>query len=118
MIVEDLFFATKISTAAQALGVVVEPAPLAGVLEQCRHSAPDLIIADLHGPGDVLGAVSALKAEETRSIPIVGFYSHVDAELREAALDAGVDQVLPRSAFTAKLAEILAGDGKKDRKTR
>jgi NADH:ubiquinone oxidoreductase subunit 6 (subunit J) len=39
----------------------------------------------------------------------VGFYPHVDRALREAALAAGVDQVLPRSAFTVRLAALLAG---------
>jgi hypothetical protein len=30
--------------------------------------------------------------------------------LRTAALEAGADRVLPRSAFTAKLPQLLAGE--------
>jgi hypothetical protein len=47
----------------------------------------------------------------TRSIHVIGFYSHVDRELREAALAAGLDQVLPRSAFTVRLPALLEGEG-------
>ena len=45
----------------------------------------------------------------TRELRVVGFYSHVDQATREAALASGVDDVLPRSAFTARLPAILAG---------
>jgi hypothetical protein len=37
----------------------------------------------------------------------VGFLSHVQTELAEKALAAGCQEVLPRSKFTADLAEIL-----------
>jgi CheY-like chemotaxis protein len=43
------------------------------------------------------------------SIPTVGFVSHVQADLIDAARAAGVDDVLARSVFTARLAEILKG---------
>ena len=39
--------------------------------------------------------------------PFGGFHSHVDTELRKAALAAGAEVVLPRSRFTVKLAELL-----------
>ena len=41
-------------------------------------------------------------------IPIVGFASHVQTDVIEAARKAGVDDVLARSAFTQRLPEILA----------
>jgi CheY-like chemotaxis protein len=87
----------------------VRAADPGAALEQCRALAPDLVILDLHASG-ALDLARSLEADAaTRAIPLVGFYSHVDQALREAALAAGVDRVLPRSAFTAKLAEILAG---------
>jgi len=39
----------------------------------------------------------------------VGFYSHVEAATRDAAHAAGIDLVLPRSAFAARLADLLRG---------
>jgi hypothetical protein len=41
------------------------------------------------------------------AVPTVGFASHVDTALIAAARAAGVGEVLARSAFTARLAEIL-----------
>jgi len=40
--------------------------------------------------------------------PIVGFLSHVQTDLAEKARAAGCTEVLPRSQFTAKLADILS----------
>jgi len=54
--------------------------------------------------------VRTLKADSrTRAIPIVGFYSHVEGERRRAALAAGIDEALPRSAFVVRLPALLAG---------
>jgi hypothetical protein len=40
-------------------------------------------------------------------IPTVGYVSHVQTELIEAARRAGVGEVLARSAFNERLPEIL-----------
>jgi len=111
-VVPDLFFAARITATAERLGVVLDmPAP-AAALEAIRRAPPDLVILDLHAPGDPLGLARALRADPaTRAIPLLGFYSHVDRELREAALGAGLDQALPRSAFTKRLPALLAGEG-------
>jgi hypothetical protein len=42
----------------------------------------------------------------------VGFVSHVRADLIDAARSAGVGEVLARSAFTARLAEILTRESR------
>ena len=109
-VVPDLFFAARIAGTAEQLGVALEmPAP-AAAQETIRRSPPDLVILDLHAPGDPLGLARALRADQaTRSIHVIGFYSHVDRELREAAIAAGLDQVLPRSAFTVRLPALLKG---------
>jgi CheY-like chemotaxis protein len=109
-VVPDLFFAARIAETARASGVTLETIDAARALERCREAPPDLVILDLHGAGDPLALARALKADAAaRSVRIVGFYSHVDAALRAAALAAGVDEALPRSAFTARLAQLLAG---------
>jgi hypothetical protein len=43
------------------------------------------------------------------SIPTLGFVSHVDADTIAQARAAGVGEVLPRSAFAARLSDILSG---------
>lgn len=112
--VPDLFFATRIAGTAAHLGVMLEmPAPEAA-LEIIRRAPPDLVILDLHAPGEPLALARALRADPaTGTVPLIGFYSHVDGALREAALAAGLDQVLPRSAFTVRLPALLAGAGEK-----
>jgi hypothetical protein len=42
------------------------------------------------------------------AIRTVGYASHVQTEVIDAARQAGVDEVMARSAFTARLPEILA----------
>jgi CheY-like chemotaxis protein len=108
--VPDLFFVTRIRAVADRLAVAIEECPLESLAERCATGAPDLVILDLHAPGDVLAPVRALKADARGArIPIVGFYSHVEGETRRRAVEAGVDHVLPRSAFTARLPDLLAG---------
>ena len=110
-ILDDLMFTSKIKGAAAHLGVPISfarssEAALAGM----RSSAPKLVILDLNNPRtDPLGTVGQMKADPALSaIPIVGFASHVQTDVIEAARKAGVDDVLARSAFTQRLPEILA----------
>ena len=106
----DLFFAARIAAVAEALGLELLDAAPAAAFEVAKRQAPDLIVVDLHATGDPLAQVRALRADPaTRAIPVVGFYSHVDAATRDAALAAGVTHVMPRSQFTRRLPELLAG---------
>ena len=104
----DLFFATRITATARLVGAKIVESTASRLLEDCRAHAPRLVIMDLHAAGEPLALARALKADpQTRAIPIVGFYSHVDQALREAALGAGIERVMPRSSFTAQLSGIL-----------
>ncbi len=112
-VVDDLFFASKIRGTAEQLGVAVKFARTADALaEAARRDLPALIICDLHSlkvnPNEL---AKYLKADEQlRSIPLLGFFSHVQTELQREAEQAGFDQVIPRSAFTKHLSEILTGN--------
>ena len=110
-VLDDLMFTSRIKTAATQLGVAVTFArsPDAALAEM-RKAAPSLVILDLNGTRtDPLAIVAAMKQEPAiASIPTVGFVSHVQTDLIEAARRAGVDEVLARSAFTQQLGEILS----------
>jgi CheY-like chemotaxis protein len=111
-VMDDLFFASKIRGTAAELGVTVSFARDIDVLiEAARRDRPSLIICDLHSRKiDPTDLAKQLKAEEElRTIPLVGFFSHVHTELQRQAESAGFDQVLPRSAFSKNLGEILSG---------
>jgi CheY-like chemotaxis protein len=106
----DLFFATRIAETARALGIAIEACDPIALAARMGAARPALAIVDLHATG-VLEAVRAARADPAcAELPVVGFYSHVDRSLAEAAREAGVTQVLARSAFTARLAAILRGE--------
>ncbi len=110
VVIDDLFFVARVRETARHLGVTLEETTLADALSRIARRRPDLAIIDLHGPGDPFAVVAAAKATaELKDVEWLGFYSHVDEDTRRKALVAGVDHVLPRSAFTRRLAELLQG---------
>jgi PleD family two-component response regulator len=109
-VLDDLMFSSKIKTAATHLGVPLSFArSSAAALAEMRRSAPTLVIFDLNNPRtDPLGIVAAMRADPALSaIPTLGYVSHVDTDAINAARQAGVTEVLARSAFTLQLADIL-----------
>jgi CheY-like chemotaxis protein len=109
-ILDDLMFTSRIKTTASQLGVAVAFARSAdAALAEMRKRAPSLVIFDLNSARtDPLGTVATMKQEPAlRTIPTLGFVSHVQADLIESARRAGIDEVLARSAFTMRLGEIL-----------
>ncbi len=108
--VDDMIFAAKIRAVAESLNLDVRFAksPTA-ILAAAREAKPSLIIFDLHSQKcDPFATAILIKADEELSgVKLLGFYSHVHTALRHQANAAGFDRVLPRSAFTKHLAEIL-----------
>jgi CheY-like chemotaxis protein len=111
-VVDDMFFASKINSAANAAGRQVERVKSREQLEQSVYDQlPSLIIIDLNSERlDPLEAIEFLKSRPELSVaPVVGFVSHVETELIRRAQMAGCDYVMPRSAFSQLLPEIAAG---------
>jgi len=109
-LVDDLMFTSKIRSAATQLGIPVTFARSSeGALAEMRKISPSLVILDLNsGRTDPLGTVRTMKQDPAlASIPTLGFVSHVQADVIDAARQVGVGEVLARSAFTARLGEIL-----------
>lgn len=112
--VPDLIFRAKISETAKQVGrKTVAAATPDAVLERALASEPALVIVDL---GDdriaPLDTIRRLKAEPALAhTRVLGYFSHVFLEQRDAAREAGCDRVMPRSAFVAKLAGLLESLG-------
>jgi len=108
-VVEDLFFTVKINEAAKraGLGITFVKSEL-DALEQAKLQ-PALIIVDINFQGvDPLNLIRKLKADDaTRRINLIGYLSHVQGELKLQAQEAGCDMVMPRSAFSQNLPQIL-----------
>lgn len=110
--VDDMLFVAKIRATAEPLDVAVRSVRnVETLLKVARESAPDLIIVDLHAEKvDPITVAKTLKDDgQLNSIRLLGFFSHVRADLQKAALAAGYDVVIPRSVFSRDLAEILEG---------
>jgi len=108
-VLEDLFFTVKINESAKRAGLGIRFVKSeTDVLEQAK-TQPALIIVDLNFQGiDPLKLIRTLKADEvTRRINLIGYVSHVQGELKLQAQEAGCDMVMPRSAFSQNLPQIL-----------
>ncbi len=109
-VVDDLFFVSKLQETARLVG-----APLAIVRaadfrpDDLRRQKPALIIFDLNTTsGNAAELIRQLKSDtELKEIPVMAFFSHVQVKLQRAAQEAGCDQILPRSQFTATLPQLL-----------
>jgi CheY-like chemotaxis protein len=109
VIVDDLFFASKIGETAKRSGIAVNFASTeAGVLEVAALK-PSLVIVDLNlNRLQPLPLIALLKSHpDLQQATVLGFVSHVQGDLKLQAEQAGCDVVLPRSAFSQNLPEIL-----------
>jgi CheY-like chemotaxis protein len=110
-VVDDMFFKAKIRAVAEAVGTEISfPRNKDALIQKVREAKPQLIIVDLHNEKiDAATLATELKADDDlRSIPMLGFFSHVQTELQRNALAAGFDQVIPRSVFARDLSKILS----------
>jgi len=110
--VDDMFFTAKINSAAAECGRHIERIKTREQLEGLAENPPSLVIIDLNSDRlDPLKTIALLKSRaELSSVPIVSFVSHVQTDLIQAARAAGCDYVLPRSAFTQMISEIVEGN--------
>ena len=93
----DLMLGSKVEATLSAAGHEVTLSPS---LQEAPLDAVDLIVADLDAanPEALVGL----------GMPVLGYYSHVDAETRAAAEAAGVDLVVPRSRMARELPQLAA----------
>jgi CheY-like chemotaxis protein len=105
----DLLFGSKVQGALEAVGHKVWRIDTA---EQARGAAPEsrLLIVDLTDPDlDGPAVVERLKeGGELDGVATLGFYSHVDQEMRKRADGAGFDLVVPRSRMAREAPSLVA----------
>jgi CheY-like chemotaxis protein len=114
--VDDLFFAAKIQETARKLNVKVEfvksDKDLGERMQQNGEEKPSLIIFDLnHASAKPLTLIPKLKSKLKKGTSIIGFLSHVQGDLKQKAHEVGCDMVLPRSAFSQNLPQLLRRHG-------
>jgi hypothetical protein len=94
----DLLLGSRVDAMLTAAGHDVA---VAGSLAEAPLEGAELVVADLD--------VEKAEALVGLGIPVLGYYSHVDTETREAAQAAGVDLVVPRSRMARELPQLAAG---------
>ena len=116
-LVDDLMFRSKIRAAADRAGRTVAFVGRDAIVREVSAAIPDLVIVDLdRAPLDPMSAIREIKAHPAGGgVRIVGFVSHVRADLIEAARAAGAE-ALARSAFVARLPELMAATTSGDRR--
>ena len=108
--IDDLLFSIKIKDAAKHLGIELYFERSADrIVDTVREKQPSLVIFDLNSARlSPMDAIRAIKADPAlAAVKTLGYVSHVDSATIAAARQAGVDDVLARSAFASSLAEIL-----------
>ena len=78
-------------------------------LDLARSCNPDLIVLDMMMPGRTgLKVLVALRAEDRfTATPVIMLTARVQAQDREAALDAGVSRFLPKPFSPLELASVV-----------
>lgn len=94
----DLMLGSKVEAQLTAAGHEVTTSPS---IEETSWEGIDLIVADLD--------VESPEALVGLGMPVLGYYSHVDLDTREAARAAGVDLVVPRSRMARELPALAEG---------
>jgi hypothetical protein len=91
----DLLLGSKVEAMLSAAGHEVI---LASTLSEAPHDDVDLLVADLdtENPEALAGL----------GIAVLGYYSHIDVETRQAAEAAGIDLAVPRSRMARELPEL------------
>jgi hypothetical protein len=112
--IEDLFFLAKIQETARKLGVKVEfvkggdKDAVAKVMELPEAERPKLLVFDLNNlNAKPLALVPKFKTKFKKATSVVGFLNHLQGELKAKAIEAGCDSVMPRSAFSQTLPNLL-----------
>src|SRR5437870_10306741 len=114
--VDDLFFQAKIQETARKLNVKVEfvktEKDLLDRMNQNGEEKPSLIIFDLNNASaKPLALIPKLKSKLKKGTSIIGFLSHVQGDLKMKAHEVGCDMVVPRSAFSQNLPQLLRRHG-------
>jgi PleD family two-component response regulator len=108
-VVSNLFFSVKIADAAKRAGMVLEMVKDPREVLTKAKSKPNVIIFDLNfEDARPLELIAEIKGSaECKGVSLIGYLSHVQGDLKQAAQEAGCDMVMAQSAFSQNLQQIL-----------
>lgn len=108
--VPDLLFGSKVQAMLVAAGHDVALASGAERTRSGLAAGADVLVLDLTADADdALALLEALRGEGVLDrVRTLAFYSHVEADVRTRALDAGLDQVVPRSRMAREGGDLVS----------
>lgn len=106
--VDDIFFQAKMMETAKQASIEMKSFSTGELLlAEFEKQQPKLVVVDLNARQSPMEVIAAVRAR-LAGIRVIGFFSHVQAELAQRARDAGCTEVMPRSKFTKELAAIFS----------
>ncbi len=107
-LVRDLFFRSKLDAVAESLDAeILYASDLASASKRASEKKPSVVFADLSDAAFPAADTAAKIRETVPNAKLIGFASHIDLKPLRAAREAGFDQTLSRSEFTARLGDLL-----------
>src|SRR5215475_9524925 len=111
VVVDDLFFLTKIQTTLKHLGLTAQVLTQRAAIQAYVEAAvtPVLVVVDLTLQTDeAVAVISAIRATDS-GVPmtILAFGAHVAVETQRQALQAGADRVVAKSTFSNRLPDLI-----------
>jgi hypothetical protein len=111
--IDDLFFQAKIQETAKKLGIKVEfvkgeKETISRIIDSPEAEKPTLVVFDLNNlNAKPMTLIPKFKTKFKKATSIIGFLNHLQGDLKMKALEAGCDTVMPRSAFSQSLPNLL-----------
>jgi DNA-binding response OmpR family regulator len=110
-VVSDLLLRQKVVEGLRAAGYDAQVAGGPSVMrDKLAAQRPVAMLIDLENRGtDVVEMIADLKAgDATSDIPLLGFFGHVNVDIRTRALAAGCDKVATRGEVASRLDRLMA----------
>src|SRR5262245_57025247 len=111
VVVDDLFFLTKIQSTLKHLGltaqVLTQHAAIQAYVKAAATPVLLLVVLPLR-TADPIAVISAIRATDSGApIAILAFGAHVAVETQQQALQAGADRVVAKSTFSHHLPDLI-----------
>ena len=103
----DLMAKSRLVDATTRAGVTLVSTTVANFRERLQETEPSVVVVDLDGGREAaIEAIRAARDDDLLPARVVGYYSHVDRALGEAAEQAGCEP-WPRGKFWGSLEQLL-----------
>jgi hypothetical protein len=110
--IDDLFFQAKIQETSRKLGIKVEfikgDKDVLARFDAPEAVKPTLVVFDLNNlNAKPMTLIPKIKSKFKKATSVIGFLNHLQGDLKAKAVEAGCDTVMPRSAFSQSLPNLL-----------